>query len=385
MTPAATPELWRLAGGWLGRLAGRLRAAAARLPGRRLADAERRRPRPGPAPVRPAALGRAAWRRGHRPGDAADHRGQPGLPRVPRLGIARLAGQLRDRRRPRRRPRAGLADGRGRLLPAVGGGTVRGGAGPLPADRHRLGPNRRYRTVACLRARSPASPDRGGTPGGHPAAGHFPWRGGRPGVRRRPGRPPAPDVGRGQRPGVRRRAAHRQFDPAAGDRDPDRPDADGGRLAGPRGAQGNRRRADRPDLEGGPAGDDLGAARPRHRRAGLAGHPRLVLRRLRRGRRAGVRPAHPDLLGRRRGTPPCPRPLLAGGRGARRRGSARLVPGERVPLVAAGAPGLVAVRDWRSCGRSRWPRWRWPARGGATRSARSARSAPRPWPSSGWT
>ena len=92
------------------------------------------------------------------------------------------------------------------------------------------------RTVASALDRQLAA-DRGGTPGRHPAAGHFPWRGGRARGQAATRPAPAPDAGRGQRPGVRRRAAHRHFDPAAGDRDAHRPDADGGRLAGPRGAE----------------------------------------------------------------------------------------------------------------------------------------------------
>ena len=156
-------------------------------------------------------------------------------------------------------------------------------------------------TGACLRPRPPARRDRGRTcPAGtlllvtSPGAAVAPGSGGRPA-----GPPHLMTVvvsGPGYADGLLTSAVH----PAAGDRDAHRPDADGGGLARPRGARRNRRRAG----SAGPRAGDLAATiasadRPGHRRAGLAGHPRLVLRRLRGGRRAGVRPARPALLGRR--------------------------------------------------------------------------------------
>ena len=137
---------------------------------------------------------------------------------------------------------------------------------------------------------------------------------------------PAPDDGGRQRPGVRRRSARLLVDQATGDRDAHRPDPDGGRLARPPGPGRDRRRADRPDLARQSGPDDPGAARPGHRRTGLAGHPRLVPGRLRAGRRARLRPARAAVLGRRPGTPPRSRPLLADRRRPRGRGPARQLP-----------------------------------------------------------
>ena len=176
VTAAGTPELWRLAdGGSVGSLVDYAQQPlSCPADGWLTLNAAARAQGPRPCPSLPEVVGDG--RRGQRSRDGADHRGQPGLPRVARLGTARLAGELRDRRRPRRGPRAGDPGRGGPLVPAVGGGTVGGGAGPLPADRGRPGPNRRYRTDRCLRDRPPASRDRGRTARRHPAPGHLPWR-----------------------------------------------------------------------------------------------------------------------------------------------------------------------------------------------------------------
>ncbi len=168
--------------GRLGGLARGLRAAAGRLPGRRLANAEFRRPRPGPAPVRRAARRRPGRPRCPHPGAARDHPRQPALSRVPPVGAARQPGQLRDRRRPRCRTRARLPGRHRRLLPAVPRGPVRAGAGPLPADRHRPGPDRGSRTGACRRHRPPARRYSGRTAPGYPAARHLTRRRGAAGA-----------------------------------------------------------------------------------------------------------------------------------------------------------------------------------------------------------
>ena len=99
----------------LARHAGRLRAAAARLPGGRLADAELRRQGPGAAPLRAAARGGSGRPRRPDPRDAADRPGQPAVPRGAGLGPARHAREVRDRRWPRRGPRPRLAGRRCRL------------------------------------------------------------------------------------------------------------------------------------------------------------------------------------------------------------------------------------------------------------------------------
>ena len=298
----------------LGRLAGGLRAGTARLPRRRLADAELRRARPGPAPVRVAARGDHGRRRRQGPGDAADHPGQPAISRVARLGPARNSRELRDRRRPGRGPRARLP-GRHRLfLPAVSRGPVPVGAGPLPADRCRPGTNRGLGTGACLRRRPPASPDRRRAARRHPASRHRSrrGRGSRPGPG--PGRAAASHVGAGQRARLRRRPARLRGHEAPGDRDAHRPDPDGGRLARSPGPGRDRRRADRPGGQGQPGLDGHRADSARQRRAGVDLHARLVLRRLRGRRRAGVRPSCAAPVGLRPGTPPPSRPVPGGSR-----------------------------------------------------------------------
>ena len=76
-------------------------------------------------------------------------------------------------------------------------------------------------------------------------------------------------------------------------------------------------------------------------------------------------------LGRRRGAAPAAGPLVAGGRGVRRGGAGRHVPGQPGALVVVRAPGAGAVRGLGGCWRwpSRWPRW--PAAGAWARSRRS--------------
>ena len=148
VTQSATGELWRLAAARLGRLAGRLRAGTARLPGRRLADAELRRPRPGPAPVHVAAHGDPVA-----PGATV-----PAMPQIvrdnqqfhesPDWGLLGTLASCATAVGPGRGPRAGLPGRRGRLLRAVGRGPVPVGAGPLSADRHRLGTGRGIRNGA---------------------------------------------------------------------------------------------------------------------------------------------------------------------------------------------------------------------------------------------
>ncbi len=229
VTQASHPEAMAPGRRGLGRLAGGLRAGTARLPRRRLADAELRRPRPGPAPVRVAAHGDHGRRRRQGPGDAADHPGQQAISRVTRLGPARNSRELRDRRRPRRGPRARLP-GRHRLfLPAVSRGPVPVGAGPLPADRCRLGTNRGIGTGACLRHRPPASSDRRRAAPEHPASRHRSRRGRGSRTGPGPGRPAASHVGAGERAWLRRRPARLRGHEAPGDRDTHRPDPDGGR------------------------------------------------------------------------------------------------------------------------------------------------------------
>jgi hypothetical protein len=167
VSATATPTLWRLAG--------RLRGAAADLPGRRLADAERgrqgavrshrrqlrrvprrgrlRRRRPGPRPARAGVL-------------------QQPVPQHPQLGpaVPRVPWLL-HRRRPGRRAGPGRQLRPRRLLPAVPWKYHRRGAVPLPADRRGPGKSRIGRTGpgACLRGLR-TRPDRGGPAGRHHAA-----------------------------------------------------------------------------------------------------------------------------------------------------------------------------------------------------------------------
>ncbi len=191
----------------LGRLAGGLRAGTARLPRRRLADAELRRPRPGPAAVRVAAHGDQVRRRRRGPGDAAARPGQPAISRVARLGPARHARELHDRRRPGRGPRARLAGRHRLLLRAVARRPVTVGAGPLSADRHRPGTDSGIRTGSCLRPRRTASSNRRRATPEHLAPRHRSWRGGGNGPGPGAGRPAASHVGAGERAGLRRRPA----------------------------------------------------------------------------------------------------------------------------------------------------------------------------------
>ena len=142
--------------------------------------------------------------------------------------------------------------------------------------------------------------------------------------------------------GLLRRHVHQ----AAGNRHAHRPDADGGRLARPRGARRHRRRADRRAASGGtwPRRSASCIGRDTAEQVWI-GHPRLVLHRLRAGGRGPARRPRPDLLGRdparRRRRARCWR--VAGVFAAAV--PARHVPGEPGPVVAARRTRRVAVRD----------------------------------------
>ena len=260
VTAAGTPELWRLAGG--GSVGSLVDYAQQPLScpadGWLTLNAAARAQ--GPRPCRSAARGRAATAPG------------PAFPAMPQI-IAANRGYHES-------PDWGLLGSLASCATAVGPGaalalaTRRPGAVPsyLPSagelsaavlarcpltvvDLGQTGGIER--TVASALDRQLAA-DRGRTARRHPAPGHLPWRGGRARAGRRAGRPPAPDVGGGQRPRVRRRPARLLVHQAAGDRDADRPDPDGGRLARPPGPGRDRRRADRPDRARGPGPDDRG-------------------------------------------------------------------------------------------------------------------------------
>ena len=211
----------------LGRVAGGLRGAAADLPGRRLAHAERGRPgavRPHQRRLRGVSRGatRGNGRRGagHGRADGPQHAVQPGLGPAGAVGAG-----LRHRRRPGRRARA-RRPGRPRpLLPALAVGPVRGGAGPLPADRGGPGHHRICRTVlGARRGGRRTRPHRGRTPGRRDAPGH----------RARLGhQAAAPAAHPGQRPRLPGRPARRRLHPAAGPGGAHRPDRHRARLAGP--------------------------------------------------------------------------------------------------------------------------------------------------------
>ena len=168
----------------LGGVAGGLRRAAADLPGRRLAHAERRRPgavRPHQRRLRGVPRGdpRRHRRRGAGHGLAGGLQ-QP-VPQQPQLGPAGAEDPgLRHRRRPGRRAGARRPDRARRLVPALGRGSHRGGAGPLPADRRGPGkssdmpngprpsprwtPNSRGSRRTCRPARRCSSPRPGPPP-----------------------------------------------------------------------------------------------------------------------------------------------------------------------------------------------------------------------------
>ena len=329
----------------LGRLPGRLRRAPAHLPGRRLADPERRRPGPDRPHRRrlPYVPGGAPGRRGrHRPGPARPDQLQPALPQRPQLGPARPRGRLRHRRRPRRGAGPGRPVRRRRLLPAVPGRPDRGGAVPLSADRRGPGKSRICRTERGSRRRGhPAKAPPGRTPLRHHPAHHR---------ARLDDQAPAPPADPGRRGRVPGRPARVQLDPPARPGRAHRPDPHRARLAGPARAVRRGRRAAHPGRPGRAARYGPVAGRPGHRRAGLAVHPQRVLLGLRAGRCGRPGRHRPGVLGRRAGTPPPARPVVAGGRGVRRLGARGDVPGQPVPLASAGPPGGLAVRGVRDAG-----------------------------------
>ena len=209
-----------------GGVAGGLRGAAADLPGRRLAHAERGRPRPVRAHRRrlrdvPGRGRGRGWRRGPRPGRAGVL--QPAVPRQPGLGAAGRRRGLRHRRRPGSRAGPGRPRRARRLLPALGGRSHRGGAVPLPADRGGPGKSRLYRTgIGACRRGLRTRPHRGGTARRHDLAGHR---------ARRHDQATASAGGPGQRARLPGRPARRQLDAAAGAGRAHRPDPDRARLA----------------------------------------------------------------------------------------------------------------------------------------------------------
>ena len=212
----------------LGGVAGGLRRAAADLPGRRLAHAERRRPgavRPQQRGLRrvPRGCRVRAWSRGPGPERTGDLQ-QP-VPQHPQLGSAGVPDPgLRHRRRPGRRAGAGRLRRARRVVPALGGGPHRGGAGPLPADRGGPRKHRICRTILGPRLGGRRTrADRGGPPGrldaaGHRARGHH--------------QAAAPATCPGRRPRLPGRPAGRRLHPAARHGGAHRPDPDRARLAG---------------------------------------------------------------------------------------------------------------------------------------------------------
>ena len=175
----------------LGRLAGRLRPAAAVVPGRRLADAQRRRPRPGPAPL-PDRCPRSS-----RTGAGASVPAMPqiiaanrGFHESPDWGLLGSLAGCATAVGPGRGPRAGVRrpGAVASYLPSAGGLSA-GVLARCPltvVDLGQIGGIERTAASAVDRQLSPA---RGRPPGRHPAPGHLARRGGRGGSG---GAPPAP-------------------------------------------------------------------------------------------------------------------------------------------------------------------------------------------------
>ena len=229
VSPAATPALWRLAGqGSVGSLVD-YAVLPLTCPADALAHAERGRP----GAVRPHQRRLRGVSRGDSRRDGCRGAGhglagglQQPVPQQPRLGPA---GQrrpwLRHRRRPGRRAGAGRLRRARRVLPALGRGPHRGGAGPLPADRRGPGHHRICRTVLGPRlGRRRTRADRGGPAGRldaarHRARGHH--------------QAAAPAARPGRRPRLPGRPAGLRLHPAARPGGAHRPDPDRARLARP--------------------------------------------------------------------------------------------------------------------------------------------------------
>ena len=169
VSPAATPTLWRLGRPGLGGVAGGLRGEAAGLPANAWLTLNA-----GPGAVRPhqrrlRGVSRGCcfrpWSRGPGHGLAGDLQ-QP-VPQQPQLGPAGVPDPgLRHRRRPGGRAGAGRLRRARRVLPVLGRGPHRRGAGPLPADRGGPGKHRECRTVCGPRLGGRRTrPHRGGPAG----------------------------------------------------------------------------------------------------------------------------------------------------------------------------------------------------------------------------
>ena len=155
---------------------------------------------------------------------------------------------------------------------------------------------------------------------------------------------PAPPADPGRRHRIPGRPARVRLDPAARPGRAHRPDPNGSRLAGPACAARPGRRPAHPRRPRGLARYRPRPDRPGHRRTGLAVHAQRVLLGLRAGRRGRPGRHRPAVLGRRAAAPPPARPVVAGGRGVRRVGARRDVPGRPVPLAPANLPGGLPVR-----------------------------------------
>ena len=231
-------------------------------------------------------------------------------------------------------------------LPSLGG-PVRAGAGPLPADRHRPGPDRESSERSRVAAhRPPARSASGRTRRRAPCCSSPPPARPRHGPGMAPAGPPhlmsvvvsGPGFARGLLDSA---STRRQGIVTLTDLTPTVAGWLGRQV--PAGTVGARiSRADRGDL----AATVTAPARPGHRRAGVDLHARLVLHRLRGRRRAGLRRPGRALPGRRAGAPPSPRPVLACSPGW----LAAAVPlgsylANLAPWWRLRAPGVVAVRD----------------------------------------
>ena len=362
----------------LGGVTGGLRRAAADLPGRRLAHAERGRPgedRPYQRRLRGLPRGGRGRvrRRGPRPGRAGVL--QPAVPQRPGLGPAGAGGPgLRHRRRARRRAGAGRTRKRERarrLLPARTVGHHRGDAVPLPADRGGPGKSRICRTVLGTRLGGRRTrADRGGPAGRLDAAGHR-ARGERQAA--------APAACPGHRPRLPDRPAGRRLHPAAGPGGAHRPDPDRARLAGREPCRPTRSARRSP-------GPTAAPWRPRSRRW-PAGTPPSRYGGPRTTSSSGPTRWPTRWCWPRSGWPSGGPPRTSAGGGPAGGGW----PGWSPPRCRWAPSWPTWCRGRRpptrpgGCTRSRW-RWppsspgpRWPVRGAATRSGRSARSACSRW------